>query len=209
MKRNVEATARVSDTIRTLAEQTAGISKITKAISEIAEQTNLLSLNASIEAARAGEQGRGFAVVAQEVRKLAEEATTQTREVFGLVTAIESGIRQALSHIEVNEEAVGRQTELIRDTEAVFSDIVNAVRFISDRIGQFAGESDSMLAGARQISATMENISAITEQSAAGTEEVSAAMNEQISGVLEMVTRCEQMTRSVKQLEQTIQIFKF
>ncbi|GKS13633.1 hypothetical protein YDYSY3_46330 [Paenibacillus chitinolyticus] len=209
MKRNVEATARVSDTIRTLAEQTAGISKITKAISEIAEQTNLLSLNASIEAARAGEQGRGFAVVAQEVRKLAEEATTQTREVFGLVTAIESGIRQALSHIEVNEEAVGRQTELIRDTEAVFSDIFNAVRFISDRIGEFAGESDSMLEGARQISATMENISAITEQSAAGTEEVSASMNEQISGVLEMVSRCEQMTRSVKQLEQTIQIFKF
>ncbi|WP_068773881.1 methyl-accepting chemotaxis protein [Paenibacillus sp. FJAT-26967] len=209
MKRNVEATARVSDTIRTLAEQAAGISTITKAISEIAEQTNLLSLNASIEAARAGEQGRGFAVVAQEVRKLAEESTTMTRQVFVLVTNIENGIKQALSHIKVNEEVVRKQTELIGDTEAVFADIVNSVRFISDQIGEFAGESEHMLTGARQISATMENISAITQQSAAGTEQVSSSMNEQISGVLEIVKQCEQMTQSVRQLQQTIQIFKF
>ncbi|MVP01778.1 methyl-accepting chemotaxis protein [Paenibacillus lutrae] len=209
MKRNVEATARVSDTIRTLAEQAAGISTITKAISEIAEQTNLLSLNASIEAARAGEQGRGFAVVAQEVRKLAEESTTMTRQVFVLVTNIENGIKQALSHIKVNEEVVRKQEALIGDTEAVFADIVNSVRFISDQIGEFAGESEHMLTGARQISATMENISAITQQSAAGTEQVSSSMNEQISGVLEIVKQCEQMTQSVRQLQQTIQIFKF
>ena len=89
MRRNVEATANVSQTIDLLAQQANGISKITHTISEIAEQTNLLSLNASIEAARAGEHGKGFAVVAQEVRKLAEESTSSTKEVFQLVKTIE------------------------------------------------------------------------------------------------------------------------
>jgi len=57
MRKNVEATAIMAATIEELAKKAAGITQITRTISEIAEQTNLLSLNASIEAARAGEHG--------------------------------------------------------------------------------------------------------------------------------------------------------
>jgi methyl-accepting chemotaxis protein len=110
MKRNVIATANVSMAIDQLAEKANGISQITKSISEIAEQTNLLSLNASIEAARAGEHGRGFAVVAQEVRKLAEESSTSTKEVFNLVKSIDIGIKGALQNSGLNEEIVQPQT---------------------------------------------------------------------------------------------------
>ncbi|MBP1993087.1 methyl-accepting chemotaxis protein [Paenibacillus eucommiae] len=208
MKRNVEVTNHVSETIDLLAQQAAGISNVTRSISEIAEQTNLLSLNASIEAARAGEHGRGFAVVAQEVRKLAEESTSLTREVFGFVKSIEQGIKQALSSIQVNEDVVQKQTVLIEQTEKVFSEIVNSVRFISGEISVFADQSSRMLDSSQQITASMENISAITEQSAAGTQEVSASMNEQISTVQAIVDQAEEMTRIVTQLQQTIQIFK-
>lgn len=208
MKRNVEATATVSSAIDRLAEQANGISQITKTISEIAEQTNLLSLNASIEAARAGEHGRGFAVVAQEVRKLAEESTTSTKEVFNLVKSIEGGIRQALHNINSNEEIVKMQTTLIHETEIIFAEIVHSIQFITKQIYEFAKESDSMLDSAQMISSTMENISAITEESAAGTQEVSAAMNAQISAVVSMVDQSERMTQVVTQLQRTIQVFK-
>ncbi len=207
MKRNVEATGEVSGTIDSLAQQIVGISKITKTISEIAEQTNLLSLNASIEAARAGEHGRGFAVVAQEVRNLAEESASSTKEVFGLVRNIDEGIRQALRNIEVNEEVVQEQTQLIVETERVFSEIVHSVKFIAEQIAAFAEESDLMMDSANKIAAAMESITAITEESAAGTEEVSAAMNEQIAAVQDMLNSSERMAHLVTQLQRTVQIF--
>ncbi|MCY9660817.1 methyl-accepting chemotaxis protein [Paenibacillus chondroitinus] len=208
MKRNVEVTQQVSETIDMLARQAAGITNVTRSISEIAEQTNLLSLNASIEAARAGEHGRGFAVVAQEVRKLAEESTSLTREVFGFVKSIEQGIQEAIRSIQVNEDVVRKQTVLIDQTETVFAQIVDSVGFISEEINRFAEESEQMLVSSEQIAAAMENISAITEESAAGTQEVSASMNEQISTVQGIVSQAEEMTRVVTQLQQTIQVFK-
>ncbi|BFT69765.1 hypothetical protein PAENIP36_12070 [Paenibacillus sp. P36] len=208
MKRNVEVTQQVSETIDMLARQAAGITNVTRSISEIAEQTNLLSLNASIEAARAGEHGRGFAVVAQEVRKLAEESTSLTREVFGFVKSIEQGIQEAIRSIQVNEDVVKKQTVLIDQTETVFAQIVDSVGFISEEINRFAEESEQMLVSSEQIAAAMENISAITEESAAGTQEVSASMNEQISTVQGIVSQAEEMTRVVTQLQQTIQVFK-
>lgn len=208
MKRNIIATEAVAQTIEQLNKQTQGISKITRSISEIAEQTNLLSLNASIEAARAGEHGKGFAVVAQEVRKLAEESTSSTKEVFNLVRNIEQGIKEAISNMEANKEIVDAQNELIRETESVFRDIVGSVTFITERISAFAKESDAMLAGAQRISAAMESISSITQQSAAGTEQVSASMTEQIGVVDAMVAQAEQMQQIVNQLQRTISIFK-
>lgn len=209
MQRNIEATDQVASTIEELARQADGISKITRTISEIAEQTNLLSLNASIEAARAGEHGRGFAVVAQEVRKLAEESSASTKEVFTLVKSIESGIRQAITNIQVNEEVVHAQTELIKETERIFLEIVDSIQFITEQIAAFANESDTMLEGAVNISSSIENISAITQQSAAGTEQVSASMNEQITSVQAMADATEQMQQKVIQLQRTIQVFKF
>jgi methyl-accepting chemotaxis protein len=208
MKRNIMATEAVAQTIEELNLQAQGISKITRSISEIAEQTNLLSLNASIEAARAGEHGKGFAVVAQEVRKLAEESSASTKEVFNLVRNIEKGIKEAISNMETNKEIVNEQNGLIRETETVFNDIVGSVTFITERISVFASESDTMLQGAQKISSAMESISSVTQQSAAGTEQVSASMTEQIGVVDAMVEQSEQMQATVNRLQRTISVFK-
>lgn len=208
MNRNIEATEQVAVTIKELAEKAKGISAMTKAISEIAEQTNLLSLNASIEAARAGEHGRGFAVVAQEVRKLAEESTASTKEVFNLVKSIDKGIQDTMHNMKVNEEVVSLQAAHIRQTEEIFNQIVESIQFISEQIYNFSKESDSMLDSAQKISSAIQSISAITEESAAGTEEVSASMNEQIPSVQVVVSETEQMLNMATQLQRTIQIFK-
>ncbi|MEK3882870.1 methyl-accepting chemotaxis protein [Paenibacillus sp. PL2-23] len=208
MRRNVEATSQAAATIEDLARKAQGISAITTTISDIAEQTNLLSLNASIEAARAGEHGRGFAVVAQEVRKLAEESTASTKQVFHLVRSIDEGIQQAISNMKTNEEVVKLQTEHIQQSELVFREIEQSVSFITEQIDSFAQESDAMLESAQKISSAIQNISAITQESAAGTEQVSASMNEQIASVQAVVQETERMLTMATQLQRTIQVFK-
>ncbi len=57
------------------------VQKFARTNEGIATQTNLLALNATIEAARAGDAGRGFAVVAQEVKNLAQQAATSSKEL--------------------------------------------------------------------------------------------------------------------------------
>ncbi|ULO09282.1 HAMP domain-containing protein [Paenibacillus sp. 19GGS1-52] len=209
MRKNIAATKKVAETVDALSHNARGITMITKTITEIAEQTNLLSLNASIEAARAGEHGRGFAVVAQEVRKLAEESTASTKEVFGLVRSIENDIKDAIANIAINESVVQVQNEMITETANIFSQIVHSVQYIAEQIAAFSSESDIMLESALKISGAIENISAITQQTAAGTEEVSAAMNEQINALQSVAEETEKMTQAVFNLQKTIHIFKF
>ncbi|MCL6602425.1 MAG: HAMP domain-containing protein [Paenibacillus sp.] len=209
MRKNIEATQKVAETIEALSQNARGITMITKTITEIAEQTNLLSLNASIEAARAGEHGRGFAVVAQEVRKLAEESTASTKEVFGLVRSIENDIKEAIENIAINEEVVQVQNEMIIETAQIFAEIVKSVQYITEQISSFSAESDIMLESALKISGAIQNISAITQETAAGTEEVSAAMNEQIHALQTVADETEIMTKAVFQLQKTIHVFKF
>lgn len=67
--------------VRALEENARKVGSVISLVGDIAAQTNLFALNASIEAAGAGEHGKGFAVVAEEVRKLAEETSSDANEV--------------------------------------------------------------------------------------------------------------------------------
>lgn len=68
------------------------IQNIVDTVNQISDNTKLLALNASIEAARAGENGAGFSVIAQEIQKLADMSSIQSKEIQNIIGDIKQGI---------------------------------------------------------------------------------------------------------------------
>ena len=83
--------------INELSKAALRIGDVVNLITTIAEQTNLLALNATIEAARAGDAGRGFAVVAQEVKALAAQTASATKEISSQIAGMQVATQESVA----------------------------------------------------------------------------------------------------------------
>ena len=99
-------------TVTKLGESSAEIGHVIKVITSIAQQTNLLALNATIEAARAGEAGKGFAVVANEVKELAKQTAKATEDISQRIGAIQTDAKSAVEAIRVISEIIGQVNDI-------------------------------------------------------------------------------------------------
>ncbi len=101
-----DAVSRSASTIEDLSASNREIGQIVKVIGDVADQTNLLALNAAIEAARTGDHGRGFGFIAEEVRKLSERTTRETKQIEAMVATIQSEIGRAAKRIHAGRDQV-------------------------------------------------------------------------------------------------------
>ncbi|MDX2299256.1 MAG: methyl-accepting chemotaxis protein [Xanthomonadaceae bacterium] len=150
----VSAMAAIDDSSRRIVD-------IIGVIDEIAFQTNLLALNAAVEAARAGEQGRGFAVVASEVRILAQRSAGAAKEIKTL-------IGDSVAKAKTGKELVDRSGQAL-------TRIVDAVRKVTDIVGEIAAATSEQATGIEQVNRAVMSMDEMTQQNAALVEEAAAA----------------------------------
>jgi len=158
-----EVVSEVVQTMKSIDESSHKIADIIGVIDSIAFQTNILALNAAVEAARAGEQGRGFAVVASEVRALAGRSAEAAKEIKSL--------------INTSVERVEQGTFLVDKAGSTMSEVVMAIRRVTDIMGEISAASHEQSSGVTQVGEAVTQMDQTTQQNAALVEEMAAAAN--------------------------------
>ena len=175
-----DVVGQVVNTMKVINESSKKIADIISVIDGIAFQTNILALNAAVEAARAGEQGRGFAVVASEVRNLAQRSASAAKDIKIL--------------IDNSVTEVARGTTLADQAGTTMTEVVSAIRRVTDLIAEVSAASNEQSQGVGQVGEAVSQMDQVTQQNAALVEESAAAANS--------------LSTQAQQLQQAVAVFK-
>lgn len=117
----------VNEIIKQIEEKSVSLQEANQVISDIANQTNLLAMNAAIEAAHAGDQGKGFSVVADEIRKLSETSTQQSKKIRDQLTDISDSITKVVQASTDSSDSFVQLSTIISNTDNLVHQIKDAM----------------------------------------------------------------------------------
>ena len=183
----VKRAEEMNGNIGRLEEGSRKIEDVTGLINSIAEQTNLLALNATIEAARAGEAGKGFAVVASEVKNLANQTTNATEEISGLISTIQTEIKQAANIAGGFNKVIGEIDTISSEISVAVEEQGSATHEINMTVTQSAEHCAVIASRVEDITQALNNAGNVMEDVIGGVKQVdeeSRALNQNVEGFL-------------------------
>ncbi|MDV7341525.1 methyl-accepting chemotaxis protein [Terasakiella sp. A23] len=160
-------------TVATLIEEVKKISGFVKMINEIAEQTNMLALNATIESERAGEAGKGFSVVASEVKSLAMQTASTTKEIVVQIDHVNQATQQASSAMQDIEKSITNADQITSSVAAAIEEQVVATEEIARSVEQAAKGTEEVNLNIKKVEQGSNETGASAKQIATASQELS------------------------------------
>ena len=185
------------------------IEKASKMIKDIAEETDILALNAAIEAARAGDSGKGFSVVASQVRVLAEQSNTFTKEIEASIKELTKRTEAAVKTINSMVEVIDNQNKGVKITTNKFEGIADSVENSVKTLNTLNETSETMEKEKEHVIDVITNLSAIAEENASSTEQVAASIEMQTNKIEEFKDALNSMASVVEDMETNLSKFKY
>ncbi len=186
----------VGERIGQIEQQSKMLNDANNVISSIASQTNLLAMNAAIEAAHAGDAGKGFSVVADEIRKLSENSSAQSKNIGTQLKGILGSISDVVQSAELSDKAFTAVMEKIQGT----GDLVHQIKLAMEEQSE----------GSKQIGDALNYMNDATGQVRTASNDVESAQQEITSEVQALKLSSDsvqslvaEMGESVKKIEES------
>lgn len=208
------------EAITRFAQRSGEIHTILDVIRDITGQTSLLALNASIIAAQAGSHGRGFAVVAGEIKNLANGVEASTKDISGIVDALQKDTQEVVATIHEGAEDVRQgmqQTQQARTTleqillsarrsSSLVTDIADALhqqmeigKTVSTAMQAVNSMADDIRLATREQTSSTQQINQAIEHITGMAQQIQQATSEQLSGVQHILDEANQVNTLIKQ----------